>query len=364
MIDAKPVKIEGHEAKEVSEIKYLGVRMDHKGSLEPQLRYIHSQIINASIKAEKLANIGSPRYVCQYFLSIAIGNFNHALELQPILSDKWYAKIQHAINKGLKNILRLNHLQIGRQISQRDLLIRAGNVRTAKNSHKYLACSRINEIWTTQRPQGLYNELKKWVRLENNTTPIRPIRNEYEIFRSDPLELSQERNDFEYLTRSGQHIPFLAWPDEITAAEMSNSDYRKSWPACHMTTFNDQPEHVRSLLGSEWFKINSKQYFNSLCQHAVTHKKYCRHCDPKNNPLFDDLDWKLSDLQNYYANDNLDIASSPKSPLQKLISDVIAYCPDFHASYKISGKIPEIFINILNDPNYKPDFDEVASYLK
>ena len=274
----------GSQVKMVEEVCYLGARVDSKMSLDPQCRHVYGRISSASHKVDNMRTYGSKKFVTELYHSQAVGAFQHALELQPLLSKEWYTKLQMEFCNGLKKKNYLGEKQIGRHISYSELLGDL-NLRSLHNTHKYLAMNRINSIFMSGKTPGLFESLSDFLVTDIEGYPdlpaIRPFKSESWGCKS----AADMTRIYYYLVNKGLYTTRMRAPQSFldkldNCDEQAASDLKMSWPYCIMDVFNALPASNRALLGTYSFKNNLKTYFNNLCQHPFSAKNdTCTRCE-------------------------------------------------------------------------------------
>jgi hypothetical protein len=153
-----PVLYEGERVVEEFS-KYLGVLINQDLNLDEQLKMVENKIRQAGHKLRGLTNVGSPKYLCNMYQSLAVGIFSHALDCQPLFKADQYRKLQKKICDQLKFILKKRYVNCKINTSHLSLLLEA-KLRSLYNTHIYLALNRLNPIFISEKPSEMCSELK------------------------------------------------------------------------------------------------------------------------------------------------------------------------------------------------------------
>ena len=312
-------------------LKYLGVVLssfDPKNgknvktkliNIEKHLENILSKIKQYRHQVLSMKEYATVKKLVILYNSLFMGQFSHGLECQPMLSKQWYSKFQTEFCNFIKIIINRTYSEAQKPISY-DELLKKFNLRSVKNTHKYLALNRINQVFMSKKPVNLYNILKHMVRdnlADRHEHEYIKGRFEYKEFKNinyqtpdfNPndycairfpghfydLKVPNYERKIRYLANCVDKLdiylePFymkngaILTPEELIDIELFNRSFEKpnklqistdnnvnisdAWPNCFVGIFNELPKSVRANFGSKYFKLSLKNHFRHICQHS------------------------------------------------------------------------------------------------
>ena len=145
----------GQICKSADDVRYLGVNFSSDLELECHFKRLAGRIYSEIAKHEKLTAIGSRLRAAMCFLQSTEGMVLSGLSGQ-FIKDSFFAKVESARMFGLKQILKRQHFQTGRHLSNVELLNLGGGARSLKNGHLSNSLTQLSKIFQEQKPKYLY----------------------------------------------------------------------------------------------------------------------------------------------------------------------------------------------------------------
>ena len=250
---------------EVSEFKFLGIRINQTLSVEPQCTYVRQRLLQTQRTLLSMLDYGTKYELVKILQGLGVGIFSHGMDTMPLLPVRWYRKLQAIINKTIAIIAGLK--QINNKFIPQSLVLKAAGMKSLFNTHKYLTVSRLNAIIITKKPPQIYQKIIPLIHYSNGDTYISShwdTATNFDVFR--------RKREFFRSKKRGKKVPKMVLFPISNFKGISKSEIFRTFPYSVMGTFNALPVEIRSQLGFRSFKSEIKNYYNNECQHAKIRK--------------------------------------------------------------------------------------------